>query len=101
MPPVAAPVGPGCRAEPVGHPVPGRDLAGQDAGARGAADLAGRVRLSEARAGGRDAVDVRAFVVAAAAGAQVVPAQVVGQDEQDVGVRPCHVPSTAGRCATG
>ena len=59
-------------------------FAGHDAGARGRADGTGGVGVGEAHATGGEAVDVGSFVEAAAVEADVAPAEVVDQDEDEV-----------------
>ena len=60
-------------------------LAGEDAGARGGADGAGGVGIGEARALAGEAVEVRSLVERAAVAAEVLAAEVVGEEEDDVG----------------
>ena len=73
--------------QPIGEMEPGRPLAGHDAGPRRRADRAGSIGLREPHSVGSEAVDVRRFVIRAAVAAQVRPAEVVHQDENDVGAR--------------
>lgn len=63
-----------------------RIFSGHEAGSGRAADLASGVTLGESRAFAGDAVDVRAFVERAAFAAQVAPAEIVGEYEEDIGL---------------
>ena len=96
VPPELTPRGTGRGADPVGHPVARRVLAGQDAGARGAAHLAVCIALDEAHPTAGQAVDMRALVEAAPLDAEVAPPQVVGQNEHHVGPVGGAVPSRHG-----
>ena len=60
---------------------------GQVAGARGAADRIGDIAIAAADAGGRETIEVRSRDVAGALEADVVVAEIVGDDEEDVGPR--------------
>src|SRR5579859_2054280 len=71
-------------AEEVRRVQPRGILSGQDARPRGAADIAGGVTLGEPHALGGQAVDRGRFIEGTAATAQVAPAQVVRQQEDDV-----------------
>ena len=71
--------------DPVGDMQPRRVLSGHDACARGRTDRAGRIGVGEAHALRGEAVDVRRLVVRAAEAAEVSPAHVVGENEDDVG----------------
>jgi len=65
----------------------GRTLAGQQAGARRRADRSRGVGLREARAFGGEFVQVRRALVLAAEAAEVVDAQVIGEEDHEVGRR--------------
>ena len=73
------------RADVVGDAQANRVLAGHNAGAGRGADRTGGVGLGEAGAGLRQPVDVGRFVELAAVAAEVTPAEIVGQEEDDVG----------------
>ena len=60
-------------------------LAGEYAGAGGGAERAGGVGLGEADAAGGEFIDVGGFAEGAAVDGGVAPAEVVGEDEDDVG----------------
>ncbi len=64
-----------------------RVLAGEDACPRWRADRASRVGVGEAHALRREPVDVRRLVERAAEAAQVAPAHVVDENEDEVGAR--------------
>jgi hypothetical protein len=82
-------------ADPVGDPQPGGVLAGHDAGPGRGADGAGRIGVGEAHPGGGQTVDIRGPVEGTAVDPGIAPAQVVDQDEEDVGGTP--VPGTSGQ----
>ena len=73
--------------DPVGDAVPRREFPGHDARAGGTANLAGRVALRESHSAAGQLVDVRSFVVGAAFDADISYAQIIGEDEHEVG--PC------------
>ena len=85
QPRVPLPLRPFLSPDPVGDSVPGGELAGHEAGPRRAADLAGRVTLSEPHSLASDPIDVRRLVERAALDPHVAPAVVVHQDEHHVG----------------
>jgi len=62
----------------------GRVLADEDARTRGRAERAGGVGLSEARATLGQAIDIRGLVEGATEAAEIMRAQVVGEDEDHV-----------------
>jgi len=72
------------RAKPVRCAEAGGVASGEDAGAGGAADGAGGVGLGEADALGGEAIEVGRVVKRAAVAAEVPPAEVVREDEDDV-----------------
>ena len=72
-------------ADPSRDAVLWRVFAGENAGARGTANLAGRVAACELHAAGGDAIDVRTFVIGGALIAEIAPAKVVGENEDDIG----------------
>lgn len=83
---IAVPIFAGGGADPVGNAVAGGVLAGHDAGAGGRADLAGGVAIGEAHSLSGDAVDVGRFVKSRSLDGEVMQAEVVGEDEDDVGL---------------
>ena len=70
--------------QPVRQAQPCRVLAGQERGARGRTDVRRRVRIGEAHAPLGERVDVGRLVERAAEYADVAPAQVVHEEEDDV-----------------
>ena len=70
----------------VDDPVPARVLAGHDRRPVGRADRRRMERALEYRALMRDAVDVRRLQVRMTAGAELVVAQVVDQDDEEIGL---------------
>ena len=60
-------------------------LPGHDARTRGRAERAGGIRVGQPHAPRRQAVEVRRFVVGAAITAQVAGAEIIGEDQHDVG----------------
>ena len=72
-------------ADPRGDTVLGRIFASENARARRAANLAGRVAACELHPIGGDAVDVRTLVIGGALVAEVTPAKVIGKNENNVG----------------
>ena len=76
------PVGPARK--PVGDAEPGRRLAGEQRRAGRRADGGGGVGVGEAQAGFRHRVERGGAVVLAAVAAEVGPAEVVGEDDDDV-----------------
>ena len=71
--------------QPVGELKARGVFARQDAGARGRADVAGRVGIGEPHVGAGETVKLRGFVERAALDAKVAPAEVVDEEEDDVG----------------
>ena len=78
--------------DPIGDVQPGRVFAGEQGGTRRRAHGARGIVLREFHAVARELVDVRRFVELAAVAGQVGPAQIVGEDEDEVrlGERPTH-----------
>ena len=76
---------PGAVADPGGDAVVGRIFAGHDAGPGRTADLTRRIAAGELHPLSRDAVDVRTLVVLRALVAQVLPAKIIGKNENNVG----------------
>ena len=72
------------RADVVGDPKANRVLSREDAGTGRRADRARCIRLREARARGRQAINVRGFVERASIAAEVAPPEVVREEEHDV-----------------
>ena len=62
----------------------GRVLAGQDARASRRAERAGGIRLREPDAAGGQAIEVGRLMILAAEAGEVAPAEVVGQDQDDI-----------------
>jgi len=60
-------------------------FAGHQRRARGGADAGGRVSLREAQAFAGQAVELRCLVQVGTVTSEVGPAQIVGEDEEDVG----------------
>ena len=79
------PVGP--PRQPVREVQPRGVLAGHDGGSRRGADRAGRVAVGEPHAPARQGIDVGGLVIRAAVTAEVGPAEVVQDDQHDVGPR--------------
>ena len=82
----AAPSLPCPVSDPSGDAVIGGVLAGQYAGSRGTADLAGGVTAGELHAFLGDPVDVRALVIGGSLVAEVAPSEIVGQNENHIGL---------------
>jgi hypothetical protein len=71
--------------QPVGEVQPGGRFARHDAGPGGRTDVAGGVGLGEADALFGEAVDLRGFVKRTAVAAQITPAEIVDEKQDDVG----------------
>lgn len=72
-------------ADPIGHIVPGRILACQDAGAGWGTDMAGSIGIGELDALLGKAINVGSFIETTSITAQISPPQVVDEKEDDVG----------------
>lgn len=83
---------------PVGEVKTRGVLTGQDAGTRGRADGTTGVGVGETDALGSEAIDIRRIDETVAVGAQIAPAQVVHQDEQDVPGSLCGTIKRRGGC---
>ena len=66
-----------------------RILAGEDTGSRGAAHLAGGVAAGELHALPGKPVEMRTLVEGRALVAEIAPAEVIGEDKDDVGTTFC------------
>jgi hypothetical protein len=64
-----------------------RPLAGEDAGARGRANGARGVGIGEFRTVAREAIEIRCLVKRAAIDREIALAEIVGEEENDVGLR--------------
>ncbi len=71
--------------DPVGEVEPGRGLAGEEGGTGRGADGAGAVGVGEACAVAGEAVEIGRQVKAGAVAAEVGPAEVIDEDDDDVG----------------